>query len=168
MIFLASSLALASPALELPASAQRAALTIRLVHPGAQAPPGDKLEIYDADDKLLQSISLVVPGEPPGTFEPGALQSVDANFDGHPDLQLLVGMGMVNASYRFWLWDPGQGRFALNEELSALTSPRFDAAQEQIHWHERHTACAWSEGTKAWKGGSLVDVRSASHACEEP
>jgi hypothetical protein len=66
------------------------------------------------------------------SFGPSA-PFVDANFDGHPDLVLQREHCTGNCYYAFFLFKPKLGRFVYDRELSALSSPEFDAVNEQIH-----------------------------------
>jgi hypothetical protein len=62
-----------------------------------------------------------------------AVQSVDANFDGYQDLQLLSDCGGTgNCDYDFYLFDPKQNRFVYNKFLSALGSPEFNVARKEV------------------------------------
>ena len=96
---------------------------------------------------LLQSISieeadtaaLVQEGIDPDyaqaqthCWEPdGSLHLNDLNFDGHPDLRLLEGTGVVNSRYLCWLWDPDSQTFRFAFSLVGY-DVQIDAEEKQI------------------------------------
>lgn len=73
----------------------------------------------------------------PGLVTPAPIRSVlttvDANFDGYKDLQLLSQCGGTgNCSYDFYLYDPKANEFIHNDFLSSLSTPSFDQAKKQV------------------------------------
>ena len=61
------------------------------------------------------------------------LSTVDINFDGYNDLEMLsnVGASGLNRSYVYWLFDPQTRRFSFAEELE-YTNPVVDAQAKEI------------------------------------
>jgi len=60
------------------------------------------------------------------------LTTVDANFDGYQDLQLLSTCGAKTCTYNFYLYDPKANRFVLEKLLSGFSNPTFDPAKKQV------------------------------------
>lgn len=61
------------------------------------------------------------------------LTTVDANFDGYKDLQVLSTCGATgNCSYDFYLYDPGANEFVHNDFLSGLVTPSFDQQRKHV------------------------------------
>lgn len=61
------------------------------------------------------------------------LATVDANFDGYQDLQLLSMCGATgNCSYNFYLYDPKANQFVPESFLSGLVTPGFDQTKKQV------------------------------------
>lgn len=93
-----------------------------------------KIEIYDGANKgtLIQKLDIEDSMIPIG-IENAGVEFVDANFDGYLDLQIQTGMGAgPNIFYSYWLWNIDTSMYVLNEELSALTSPKFDSISKTV------------------------------------
>jgi hypothetical protein len=76
------------------------------------------------------------------------LAVVDANFDGHQDLQLLSQCGGTgNCSYDFYLYDPKANEFVHNDFLSSLSTPSFDQAKKQVTTSSNGSASDWQNET---------------------
>jgi hypothetical protein len=76
------------------------------------------------------------------------LTTVDANFDGYQDLQLLSQCGATgNCSYDFYLYDPKANQFIHNDFLSSLTTPSFDQAKKQVTTSSNGSASDWENET---------------------
>jgi hypothetical protein len=94
----------------------------------------NKIEIYDGTNKgrLIQKLDIkdsIVPIN----IENAGVEFVDANFDGYLDLQIQTGMGAgSNIFYSYWLWNMDTSMYVLNEELSLLTSTKFDSINKTI------------------------------------
>lgn len=73
------------------------------------------------------------------------IQVVDANFDGHPDIAVPFGDGGAGPdfTYNFYLFNPGSGRFELNQQLSDLT---------QVAINPNHTVTSASRGGAGMHG----------------
>jgi hypothetical protein len=88
----------------------------------------------------------------PGLISPAPIQNVlttvDANFDGHQDLQLLSQCGGTgNCSYDFYLYDPKANQFVHNDFLSNLSTPSFDQAKKQLTTSSNGSASDWQNET---------------------
>jgi hypothetical protein len=94
-------------------------------------------------------------------LEKSLLTSVDANFDGYQDLQILSNCGGTgNCSYDFFLYDPVTNTFVHNEFLSNnLCSPQFDAKKKQITSHSNGGAANWNTDTYQYEDGRYTLVR---------
>lgn len=78
-----------------------------------------------------------------------AVQSVDANFDGYQDLQLLTDCGQVGSCRsEFYLYDPAKDCFVFNKVLSELGNPEFDPERKQV---------------KTFSSSSNVDSRASTY-----
>ncbi len=88
----------------------------------------------------------------PGLVTPAPIRSVlttvDANFDGYKDLQLLSQCGGTgNCSYDFYLCDPKTNEFVHNDFLSGLSTPSFDQAKKQVTTSSNGSASDWQNET---------------------
>jgi len=84
-----------------------------------------------------QVIQIIENSTDPNAIAPAkaesVLASVDANFDGYQDLQLLSSCGGTgNCSSNFYLYDPKANQFVHNDFLSGLVTPSFDQAKKQV------------------------------------
>jgi len=108
-----------------------------------------------ASSEVIQTIENTTD---PGLIAPAKIQSVlttvDANFDGYQDLQLLSQCGGTgNCSYDFYLYDPKEHQFVHNDFLSALTTPSFDQAKKQVTTSSNSSASAWQNETYQYDTG---------------
>jgi len=88
----------------------------------------------------------------PGLITPAPIQAVlttvDANFDGYQDLQLMSQCGATgNCSYDFYLYDPKANQFIHNDFLSTLTTPSFDQERKQVTTSSNSSASDWQNET---------------------
>jgi hypothetical protein len=95
---------------------------------------GDLDITQGSSSEVIQTIENTTD---PGSIVPAKAQSVlttvDANFDGYEDLQLLSQCGGTgNCSYEFYLYDPKTNQFVHNDFLSNLATPSFDPAKKQV------------------------------------
>jgi len=90
------------------------------------------------------------------------IQSIDANFDGYPDLVIFENTGGAgpNSSYNYFLFDPTIGRFVRSEELSELTQPQIDPKTKSVQSFWRDGAATHGAATYAWIHGKLVCTSS--------
>jgi hypothetical protein len=96
---------------------------------------------YDADYLPLHDRDRVIPE--------------DMNFDGYADLKIMASRGLANVYYACWLWDQAKQNFVLHEELSQLSSPRFDAGTKTISSFNRSSATDSTETTYTFRNGKL-------------
>jgi hypothetical protein len=88
-----------------------------------------------------------------------AVQSVDANFDGYQDLELLNDCGATgNCDYDFYLYDPAQGRFVHNEFLSGLGTPEFHPAKKQVTTSWNSSAVDYSSSVYEFRDGDYIEI----------
>ncbi|MDR1520292.1 MAG: RsiV family protein, partial [Planctomycetota bacterium] len=80
----------------------------------------------------------------------------DMNFDAWPDVRIISSQGLQNILYDCWLWRPETRIFAKDEELGALSSPRFNPAGRRITTYAHVSAMANSEGELTYENGKLV------------
>jgi len=99
----------------------------------------------------------------PSLVEPARVQSmlstVDANFDGYQDLQLLSQCGATgNCSYDFYLYDPKANQFVHNDFLSSLGTPSFDQAKKQVTTSSNSSASDWQNETYQYENDGHYTV----------
>jgi hypothetical protein len=89
------------------------------------------------------------------------LKTVDANFDGYQDLQILSNCGGTgNCAYDFFLYDRVTNQFVRNEFLSNnLCSPEFDTKKKQITTHSNGSASDWQNDTYQYEDGHYTLIR---------
>ncbi|RZS31962.1 XAC2610-related protein [Corticibacter populi] len=91
-----------------------------------------------------------------------AVQLVDANFDGQPDLIVngYSGGAGPNSTDNVFLYVPEQGRFVWDERLSGMTQLEIDPATQTISTHARGGCCSHASETYRYIDGQLTLVRS--------
>ncbi|WP_422506093.1 XAC2610-related protein [Stenotrophomonas sp. GZD-301] len=96
----------------------------------------------------------------PTQASPDLLQTVDANFDGAPDLRLpgLSGGAGPNATSNILLFDRAQQRFVLDPVLSDLSQLDIDAPSRSILSFQRGGCCTHLAETYRYMEGQLVLV----------
>jgi hypothetical protein len=99
-----------------------------------------------------EEIQTIEDTTDPGLISPAPIQNVlatvDANFDGYQDLQLLSQCGGTgNCSYDFYLYDPKANQFVHNDFLSNLSTPSFDQAKKQVTTSSNGSASDWQNET---------------------
>ncbi len=117
----------------------------------------DKIILYSSanEPEILQEITYA-PAVLADLLYGELVEIVDMNFDGYMDMQVLASSGKANAYYQAWLWDTATERFVLHEDLSALSSPSFDAATKTISSFTHVSAVENYEETYAFSGNKLV------------
>jgi len=90
------------------------------------APVG--LRMYDRRTGRLVQEVLGIDGLDVRRRADGLVRLVDANFDGHPDIELAIDRGGVgpNNTSHFYLYSPATQRFEIKAMLSALTQVRIN------------------------------------------
>ncbi len=116
--------------------------------------------VYEGTQQI-QTLNLCTDKPVAKTGELGAIAFADFNFDGRPDLALLVSSTADNNSYCVWLFDPRTRRFVFSEGLSRLINPAPDPNTRTIITY-RNEDCAggcFRRDTYAWSGSSLIPLR---------
>ena len=94
-------------------------------------------------------------------------ETVDANFDGHPDFGYMYAMGNQPTYWNFWIWDEERGQFISEPELSRISCPVFDSDTGTISGWARGSAAGDGQSTfHQWVDGELVCVRQIDGALE--
>jgi hypothetical protein len=130
---------------------------------------------FHTEDRVLDSIqvlragravqTLVPTGDSDPAPEPGAdVDTVDINFDGHPDIRQQTVWGATgNAAYNWWLFDPAAGRFVeapeFNQRIQAHTVDR-ERREVTVRSNGGHAGAIFEEDVYQPSGRSLVRVRS--------
>ncbi|AMR76495.1 XAC2610-related protein [Cupriavidus nantongensis] len=91
-----------------------------------------------------------------------AINVVDANFDGHPDITIhgMSGGAGPNSTTNVFLYDPVRRRFSFSRELSELTQLWIDAKTRTIHTAQRGGCCSHYSETYRYVQGKLTLVSS--------
>jgi hypothetical protein len=99
--------------------------------------------------EVIQTIQNATgPGDIAPMKAESVLTTVDANFDGNQDLQLLSNCGATgNCSYDFYLYDPRANEFVHNDFLSNLTTPSFDQSKKQVTTSSNSSVSDWENET---------------------
>ncbi|WP_153012822.1 XAC2610-related protein [Pseudacidovorax intermedius] len=89
-----------------------------------------------------------------------ALELVDANFDGHPDLSIFGSSGGAgpNSSTNFFLFNPTTREFAYDAALSDLTQISIDPKSKTIFSASRGSCCSHYSSTWRYIQGRLTEV----------
>ncbi|MCP5080118.1 MAG: hypothetical protein GY948_00280 [Alphaproteobacteria bacterium] len=106
-------------------------------------------------DGALPTQDIALKAEPVIDLETVGVLFMDFNFDGLEDLGVMEFLPAgANVPYKFYLFDPAQGKFVENAALSALTSPEVQTKKKQIssHWQDGaarsgHDLYEWIKGT---------------------
>lgn len=94
------------------------------------------------------------------------LQLVDANFDGHLDIELpgFSGGAGPNSTSNVFLFDPGRGVFVHDATLSALPQLSIDPQQRRIGSSSRGGCCSHASQYYRYQNGTLQLVESREEA----
>ena len=121
-------------------------------------PSVSAIRLYDKG-RLVQELAT----DSQGTCSMFLPETVDANFDGWPDLMLAQTLPAgPNIPYQFWLYNPKTRRFVEAPELNEVSSPMFDAANKVVWTAWRASCCEHGVTTWRWQGGKLVEGESQS------
>lgn len=114
--------------------------------------------VVDHHQQQVQTLNVCTQAPVPRTGEVGGIAFTDYNFDGYPDLSLLVSSTHKNHHYCVWLFNPQTRRFALSPQLSQLTNPAPDLNKKDIvaFKHEGCNGECWRRETYDWSGNRLV------------
>ena len=85
------------------------------------------------------------------------LTLVDANRDGHPDIEMFIDSGGAgpNSTSHFYLFDPQTRQFRFHQQLSELTQVTVDP-DGLITWAQRGSCCSYGGGTYRFIRGKLT------------
>ncbi len=106
------------------------------------------LEVYEAGTQLrLQSFHNFIAVATTDSFT-----TVDVNFDGYLDLQLLAEPSAgPNLRHVYWIYDPIRHHYVYRPDLQTmLVSPLFDANTRQVHSFERRSPEQANETIYTW------------------
>lgn len=128
---------------------------------------GGKLDIYDKGMHKLQSLEIVTDlSEDEYTSKDNAelirnsFEAVDVNFDGYPDIRILDVQDAGNTFYCYFVYEPTNGRFSYNKQLSGLAQPEFDEKGKTVNSYLRSSAIEYVEETYCWDdNGNLYIIR---------
>lgn len=121
------------------------AADLRIAFPGTSA---------SAQNIRLKEARLVMPDDAPSGIAFG-----DFNFDGYTDFSVVQFLPAgPNIPSSFVLFDPKQGRFALHDRLSQITSPTFDPHTRTVSSVWRGSAAQYGRDLLRWENGALVRV----------
>ena len=101
-----------------------------------------------------------------GDDGPGLLQLVDANFDGHPDMEVPGRSGGAgpNSTSNLFLFDPRRGGFVHDATLSALPQLSIDPQRRQVTSASRGGCCTHATQRYRYQNGALQLVESREEA----
>lgn len=93
------------------------------------------------------------------------ITGTDVNFDGHPDVAMLTGIGYggVNAFYDYYVFDPASEKFVADPVLTQICNPVFDPVAKTVTGDAKDaqdsykTVYAWN-GTAYVKGPTVSDT----------
>lgn len=86
-------------------------------------------------------------------------EALDLNFDGYLDIRVIqFAPAGPNTPYQNWLWSPTAGKFVANPALDKITSPQFDADDQEIISHWRASAAEQGSDIYAYDGTTPVLV----------
>ncbi|SOZ34157.1 conserved hypothetical protein [Cupriavidus neocaledonicus] len=91
-----------------------------------------------------------------------AIDVVDANFDGHPDIAIhgMSGGAGPNSTTNVFLYDPVRHRFSFSQELSELPQLWIDPKTRTVHSAQRGSCCSHYSEVYRYVRGKLTLVSS--------
>ncbi len=91
----------------------------------------------------------------------GFITTPDANFDGYRDIQIQSFLGISNARYSFWLYNPVSKIFVYNAALGNLLNPAFNTSAQTIdsYTSDGCAGACYHDETLRWEQGNLVVIR---------
>ncbi|MCO4862866.1 hypothetical protein MKD38_14355 [Cupriavidus sp. WGlv3] len=91
-----------------------------------------------------------------------AIEVVDANFDGHPDIAIhgMSGGAGPNSTTNVFLYDPARRQFGFSRELSELTQLWIDPKTRTVHSAQRGSCCSHYSEVYRYVRGKLTLVFS--------
>lgn len=105
--------------------------------------------------QAVQQIEGLETETPWPTSQPG-LEAPDMNFDGHPDLRLMLFRAAgPNTPWRHWLYEPATERFVASPALDELSPTRFDSSHRWVVVDWRDGAARSGSDAYTWRDGQL-------------
>ncbi|PZX25386.1 hypothetical protein C7416_108126 [Cupriavidus phytorum] len=91
-----------------------------------------------------------------------AIDVIDANFDGHPDIAIggMSGGAGPNSTTNVFLYDPAWRQFRFSRELSELTQLWIDPKTQTVHSAQRGSCCSHYSEVYRYVRGKLTLVSS--------
>ncbi|SOY85137.1 conserved exported protein of unknown function [Cupriavidus taiwanensis] len=91
-----------------------------------------------------------------------AIDVIDANFDGHPDIAIdgMSGGAGPNSTTNVFLYDPAGRQFRFSRELSELTQLWIDPTTQTVHSAQRGSCCSHYSEVYRYVRGKLTLVSS--------
>src|SRR5579884_2957003 len=125
-----------------------------------------QLLVYRGDQQV-QSLNVCTNSPVPRSGNLGGVTHEDFNFDGYPDVAMLVSTDRSSDnSYCIWLYDPATRRFVFSPDLSRLTNPQPDPATQTVT-SRKNEGCSglWFDAeTFRWSGGRLQPLKEVSQS----
>lgn len=119
----------------------------------------DRIDIRRAGEtNLLQAITGI-DSRLMSDVENAGLEMLDLNFDGFLDMRVMRFMPAgPNTPYQNWLWSKEDGKFVANPGLDAITSPKFNAEDQEIVSRWRSSAAEGGTDVYSYEGTTPVLV----------
>ena len=100
----------------------------------------------------FQTISPVNSSVPASVANYG-FEAIDLNFDGYLDMRVISSPPVgANIPYKNWLWSTPKRKFVANPALDKITSPQFDANEQEITSQWRSNAAEHGTDVYAYDG----------------
>jgi len=133
----------------------------------AMGPEGKIRQVLvNRDNAQVQTLDSCTGQDVPQENGLGKLARQDFNFDGYPDLTMLVAFDPQtdNSSYCIWLYDPKTQTFVLSDELSHLINPQPDPSNKTVvaRTKIRCSGSCYVEETDEWSKEHLAPIREES------
>ena len=129
---------------------------------GTDAPQPVAIEVLSRHSG--QRLQVLRDFESDGRYVLGeeAIDVVDANFDGHPDIAIhgVSGGAGPNSMTNVFLYDPVRRRFSFSRELSELTQLWIDPKTKTVHSAQRGSCCSHYSEVYRYVRGKLTLVFS--------
>lgn len=115
-----------------------------------------RLEVRRSGEAAPLQVIDGLQTETPWAAPEAALQALDMDFDGHPDLRLMVFRAAgPNTPWLHWRFDPALARFVASAALDALSPTRFDAERQRVIVDWRDSAARSGSDAYVWQGDAL-------------
>lgn len=119
----------------------------------------ERIEVQRSGEREPFQTLEPVTSDVPITISNNGFEALDLNFDGYLDIRVIqfIPAG-PNTPYQNWLWSPTAGKFVANPALDKITSPQFDADEQEIISHWRSSAAEHGSDIYAYDGTTPVLV----------